>query len=451
MGTDFKYTVRALRQAPWYSATVVGVTALALATTVAGVLLSATQRPANQVPPVFRSGAYLVFVDAYPRRDGHVVEALTASDFAVLEDGKPQTVEIFEFIGSPASLAAREAPLLAAGTPVRPGRLFILYLNRYFLTMEGARKSPEPLVSFLREVIGPKDLVSWHSPDQSLGSLTFGQSLDNVDDALRRYWRQIHDESPYADTPYETEAVALPVAQSPYEKRLIECYMTRRTNPGRNKEIVKELVIRSRIEIVLKSLEELIGRVSSFGEPRVHVLLVSGAWALPREGSTKDAWGAEGPNPVDPRLGLPGQPKPDARAMSRAGCDAEYVRLQTMDADDRFRDLTQRAIRSNVSFVTVDPYGLGSVDPFASKPMGSGSLNLLRTLAETTGGLASVGVGDLSASMRDLAKGVSSYYLLGYYSTNTQFNGRYRTIDVKVAPPGVTVSARRGYTPPRTK
>jgi VWFA-related protein len=414
----------------------------------ASVLLSATQRPSNQVPPVFRSGAYLVFVDAYPRRDGHVVEGLTAPDFTVLEDGKPQTVEIFEFIESPASLAARGAPPLAAAAPPLPGRLFILYLNRYFLTMEGTRKSPEPLVSFLREVIGPKDLVSWHSPDQSLGSLTFGQSLDNVDDALRRYWRQIHDESPYAGTPYE--GVAFPVAQSPYENRLIECYMTRRVRPEQNIAIVKELLIRSRIEIVLKSLEELVGRVSSFGEPRVHVLLVSGAWALPREGSTKDAWGAEGPNPVDPRLGLPGQPKPDARATNRAGCDAEYVRLQTMDAADRFRDLTQRAIRSNVSFVTVDPYGLGSVDPFASKPMGSGSLNLLRTLAETTGGLASVGVGDLSASMRDLAKGVSSYYLLGYYSTNTQFNGRYRTIDVKVAQPGVTVSARRGYTPPRT-
>ena len=414
-----------------------------------GLPLSATQQPPNQVPPVFRSGAYLVFVDAYPRRDGHVVEALTASDFTVLEDGKPQRVEIFEFIGSPASLAAREAPPLAAPAPPLPGRLFILYLNRYFLTMEGARKSPEPLVSFLREVIGPKDLVSWHSPDQSLGALTFGQSLDNIDDALRRYWRQIHDESPYAGTP--DEGIAFPVAQSPYESRLIECYMTRRIDPGQNKAIVKELVIRSRIEIVLKSLEELIGRVSSFGEPRVHVLLVSGAWALPREGSTKDAWGAEGPNPVDPRLTLPGRPKPDARETNRAGCDAEYIRLQTMDADDRFRDLTQRAIRSNVSFVTVDPYGLGSVDPFASKPMGSGSLNLLRTLAETTGGLASVGAGDLSASMRDLAKGVSSYYLLGYYSTNTQFNGRYRTIDVKVAQPGVTVSARRGYTPPRTK
>lgn len=425
---------------------------LLLGTTLACVLsvFTTAQQPTlppNQNPPVFRSGAYLVFVDAYPRRDGQVVEGLTAADFAVLEDGKPQTVEIFDYVGSPASLAAREAPVTRPDGPPRPGRLFILYLNRYFLTMEGARRSPEPLVSFLREVIGPRDLVSWHSPDQPLGSLTFGQSLDNVNDALRRYWRQIYDESPYAGTPYE--GTAMPVAQSPYEMRLSECYMNRTSRYETSKEIVKELLIRSRIEVVLKSLEELVSRTSSFGEQRVHVLLVSGAWALPREGSTRNAWGADGPNPVDPRLGLPGQPKPDPRSANRSACDAEYVRLQTMDAADRFRDLVQRAQRSNVSFVTVDPYGLGSLDPFASKPMGAGSLDMLRTLAETTGGLASVGVGDLGASMRDLAKGVSSYYLLGYYSTNTQFNGRYRSIDVKVKQPGVQVSARRGYTAPR--
>lgn len=406
-----------------------------------------TALPPNQNPPVFRSGAYLVFVDAYPRRDGHVVEGLAASDFAVLEDGKPQTVEIFEYFGSPASLAASEPPVLKPDGPPRPGRLFVLYLNRYFLTMEGARKSPEPLVSFLREVLGPKDLVSWHTPDLPLGSLTFGQPLERIEDSLRRQWRQIHDESPYAGTQYE--GTAPPVAQSPYEMRLSECYINRTESAEINKAIVKELLIRSRIELVLKSLEELVGRVSSFGEPRTHVLFVSGAWALPRQGATKYVWGADGPTISDPRLGMPGQRPPDPRASNRAGCDSEYVRLQTMDAADRFRDLIQRAQRSNVSFVTVDPYGLGSLDPFASKPMGSGSLNMLRTLAETTGGLASVGVGDLSASMRDLARGVSSYYLLGYYSTNTQFNGRYRSIDVKVKQPGVQVSARRGYTAPK--
>ena len=401
----------------------------------------------NQVPATFRSGAYLVYVDAYPRVDGRIVEGLTAPDFRLLEDGKPQTVELFEFVGGGAAYRDKPTAGPVGGGPPLPGRLFILYVNRYFLTMEGARRSPEPLVSFLREVIGPKDLVSWHTPDLPLGALTFGQSIESIEDSLRRYWRQIHDESPYAGTGYGGSAP--PVAQSAQEERLTQCYINRTSEFEVNKAIVRELLIRHRIELALRTLEELVGRVSTFGEPRVHVLLVSGAWSLPREGSTKYVWGIEGQSIPDPlRRGSPTRTV-DPAGASRSACDADYVRLQTMDAADRFRDLTQRAQRSNLSFVTVDPYGLGAIDPFSSQPLGKGSLDMLRTLAETTGGLSSVGAGDLSKSMRDLSAGFASYYLLGYYSTNTQFNGRYRTIDVKVTQPRVQVSARRGYTAPK--
>ena len=50
---------------------------------------TAPQQP--QRPPVFRAGANFVLVDAYPQRDGKIVEGLKATDFEVLEDGKPQS------------------------------------------------------------------------------------------------------------------------------------------------------------------------------------------------------------------------------------------------------------------------------------------------------------------------------------------------------------------------
>ncbi len=75
--------------------------AIAIALVVSIAVLSAQQPqppPIGQKPPVFRGGANLVQVDAYPTRDGKIVEGLTAGDFQVFEDGKPQAVDSVEFI-----------------------------------------------------------------------------------------------------------------------------------------------------------------------------------------------------------------------------------------------------------------------------------------------------------------------------------------------------------------
>src|SRR5580765_1578163 len=67
-----------------------------------------TNRPDPQDPPkqpnptpqrpVFRAGAVLVTVDAYPQHDGQIVEGLTPEDFEVFEDDKSQKVETFDFV-----------------------------------------------------------------------------------------------------------------------------------------------------------------------------------------------------------------------------------------------------------------------------------------------------------------------------------------------------------------
>jgi hypothetical protein len=47
----------------------------------------------------------LVTADVYPQRDGRILEGLTAADFDVLEDGRPQKVERVEFVRVAANLA----------------------------------------------------------------------------------------------------------------------------------------------------------------------------------------------------------------------------------------------------------------------------------------------------------------------------------------------------------
>ena len=66
-------------------------------------------------------------------------------------------------------------------------------------------------------------------------------------------------------------------------------------------------------------------------------------------------------------------------------------------------------------------------------------------MAENSDGLAIVNTNDLREPAQRLAADLSSYYLLGYQSTNPKLDGRFRSIKVTVKRPGVQVRARRGY------
>ena len=125
---------------------------LVAATTVAGtgafVLLAAQppqQKPPDPQRPVFRAGAYFVTVDVYPLQDGRVVDGLTAEDFQVLEDGKPQKVESFEYVKiGPAVPENNRDPnnqrdMLQRLADPR-SRVFVLFLDSYHLNFfDGGR------------------------------------------------------------------------------------------------------------------------------------------------------------------------------------------------------------------------------------------------------------------------------------------------------------------------
>jgi hypothetical protein len=74
--------------------------------------------------------------------------------------------------------------------------------------------------------------------------------------------------------------------------------------------------------------------------------------------------------------------------------------------------------------------------------------NILRTIADNTDGVAVVNTNDLSTALKRVVADLSSYYLLGYYSTNAKLDGRFRAIKVRVKRAGVQVRARRGYLAP---
>ncbi len=69
----------------------------------------------------------------------------------------------------------------------------------------------------------------------------------------------------------------------------------------------------------------------------------------------------------------------------------------------------------------------------------------LARLSEETGGFLFRDTNDLSQAFQRIDEDIRFHYLLTYAPTNQSFDGKFRTIAVKVARPGVDVYARKGY------
>ena len=117
---------------------------------------------------------------------------------------------------------------------------------------------------------------------------------------------------------------------------------------------------------------------------------------------------------------------------------------------DATRDMIAAATRANVAIYAVDPRGLGaefdglaSIQSFpddTSLGLGMSSIfnevrlsqDSLRVMGEETGGFAVVNRNDFRDAFQRIVDDNSSYYVMGYYSTNDRRDGRFRKIEVRL-------------------
>ncbi len=72
----------------------------------------------------------------------------------------------------------------------------------------------------------------------------------------------------------------------------------------------------------------------------------------------------------------------------------------------------------------------------------------LRELAANTDGAVVLNTNDVKGGVARMMTDLNAYYLMRYYSSNTNLDGRFRRITVRVSRPGVRVRARTGYLAP---
>jgi VWFA-related protein len=135
----------------------------------------------------------------------------------------------------------------------------------------------------------------------------------------------------------------------------------------------------------------------------------------------------------------------------------------------QLRAAINAAVRSNVSIYSVDSRGLEAMPPGGSAGTASlrgvsaysgaavqndldsnfASQETLVTIANDTGGKAFLDTNDFSKAFTKVQADSETYYVLGYPSTNSNKDGRFRRIQVKLNRSDVKLEYRIGYYGPR--
>lgn len=327
----------------------------------------------------------------------------------------------------------------------------MLFLDVPHVTIHGSWNVREPLVRLVDRILGPDDLVGIMTPQMAASDIVFARKTEVIAGGLRDRW-------PWGER--------FSIQEDEREKMYRACYPWKETEG-----VVQEMKARRRELQTLNALSELVRWLGSEREERKAILTISEGWLLyrpnpdltrPRILSDGSREPVPGPEPIgtgpDGRIRIGGGYGSSEDPITSTECHRDRVTLSLIDNEHLIRRLIDDANRANASFYTVDPRGLPVFDyplgpappppPHIDQQILGHRIDTLRVLAHNTDGLAVVNSNDLEKGLRRMADDLTSYYLLGYYSTNTKLDGRFRQIRVEVNRAGVEVRARRGYRAP---
>ncbi|HTV54532.1 MAG TPA: VWA domain-containing protein, partial [Terriglobia bacterium] len=143
---------------------------------------------------------------------------------------------------------------------------------------------------------------------------------------------------------------------------------------------------------------------------------------------------------------------------------ASGLRLNGLDNQAQLHATIDEAIRAGVSFWPIDARGLVAEAPLGDATQGSqGNIGMytgaaalavasnfqlsqdtLYALAKDTGGRPLLDYNDLTKGIAQAQNAISSYYILGYYTSNTAQDGKFRRIRISLSN---GLSARLDYRP----
>ena len=365
------------------------------------------QQPATQAQPTFRAGInYVELPVRVTDRQGSFVRDLKQSDFKVFEDGWEQNIVSFSFVDVPPPDPRK--PLLEpqAGTPAaRPfalregetveGRIYLFVLDDYHLRPQYTFRVKSIVKSFIQQRMGPEDIGAIVYTSVTRGQ-DFTQDRRALIASLGRFMGGLDTDEP-GDT--------------------------------------QDLKSASTLQTI-RSMSEALGRIRG----RHKALLF-----------------------ISPTLGCSVQ----KQALAEADLDTVTYDTPSRRCYGNLWDSVRTATQANVSIYSFDPTNIGNpgwVSPSIDGRGGPGAamqraraadgnpvsvFDGMRTLAEETGGFTVTNVNNFDKALDRIVREHSSYYLIGYYSSNDKADGKTRRNAITLNRQDAQVVYRPSYTAPR--
>jgi VWFA-related protein len=363
------------------------------------------QQPQPPAPPVFRSGAQLT-VETVTVKDksGKPIEGLTAKDFSITEDGVPQTISFVEFqrVPSPSDpvQAADAVPAAAAAVAAPP-------------------RPPEE-----QHQISPSAPGDIRYRDRRLLVLYFDLSAMPPNDLVRAYGAgqkfiatQMTAQDLVAIMTFQGGAVKVKHDFTGDRAQLQEVFETLIYGDDKDGD----------------GISDATDTGTAFGQDdaEFNILNTDRQLSALQTAATM----------------LRSLPEQKSLVYFASG-----LRLNGVDNQAQLRATTNAAIRANVAIFPVDARGLVAEAPLGdatrASPGGIGMFNgqlanagmtnfqrsqdTLYSLAKDTGGKALFDNNDLSLGIVQAAEAVSSYYIIGFYTTHPERDGRFHRVRISL-------------------
>ena len=391
---------------------------LAAAITFAAIFTVRAQQAPPQQPDQssftlkVNSDIVLTNVVVRDKKTGEVVRGLTAKDFTILENGKAQQISSFDFESVDQAAPLNEATIngqtgtsifnakngVANPEELRNHRLIVMFFDLTSMQPEDLERSQDAARNYINRQMQPADLVAIASLDTSL-------SLDQ--DFTRNKQLLLNAVNAYSgDQGSGFQAGATSTTNQVEDTTSFTADEQEYNDLNTDRELFA-------IASISKSLSYITEKKS--------MLYFSGG--IQRDGIENQA---------------------------------------------SLRSAINAAVRSNLSIYSVDTRGLQAISPLGDASTGSlrgangyngaalqnnldanfNTQEVMATLSSDTGGKAFFDSNDFSPAFERIQRDTSAYYVIGFRSTDTRRDGRYRRLTIKLNRPDLKLEYRPGYYAP---